>query len=218
MTKPYIIGICGGSGSGKTYLRNQLIEAFPSDQVSLLSLDDYYKDLEEQVKDEEGLVNFDHPDSLKMDEFVNDVAKLRRGESFERAEFMFNLEPGSGELRRFEPSPIIILEGILIFHPDEIQPLIDLKIFVEANESVRLCRRIKRDQEERGYALEYILHNYEKYVVPMYQEFILPTKEKCDIVINNYEGIEASLQMLIGFLRQQLLEQKKSPSGLREGE
>lgn len=200
-TKPYVIGICGGTASGKTYLLDQLINQFPKGKVCLLSLDNYYKPLEEQLKDEEGLVNFDDPQTLEMAHFLRDVNKLVSGERVIMQEFTFNKPTSTGNKLIFEPAPILILEGIFVFYLKEIRELIDLKIFVEADEHIRLSRRLIRDQEERGYELSYILYNYSKYVAPMYEKYVAPTRKLCDIIIPNNKNMNKAVELLVNHLK-----------------
>ncbi|MEZ4825072.1 MAG: uridine kinase [Bacteroidia bacterium] len=207
--KPYIVGICGGSASGKTFLLNQLMKQLPQGQITLISQDNYYKKQEEQVRDEEGLINFDHPDSINLDELLQDMQLLLQNKGFSRWEYTFNNPEAVSRLLRFEPAPIIILEGLFIYHRPEIAKLIDLKLFIDAEEHIRLSRRLKRDHSERGYSVESILRDYEKYVAPMFYRYIAPIKSQCDMIIPNNRHMYKALQVLVNHLMK-VLEKKPS--------
>jgi uridine kinase len=202
--KPYIIGICGGSASGKTFLLKQLMSQLPGDKVSLLSQDNYYKKLKDQVRDPEGLVNFDHPDSINLDQLFTDIQKLIHGESFELEEYTFNNPQKTPQIFHYSPTPILILEGLFIYHKPAMSQLIDLKLFVEADEHIKLSRRLKRDHRERGYSIESILRDYEKFVAPMYHQYVAPTRAKCDMIIPNNKHMYKAVQVIVNHLRAML--------------
>ncbi|MEM7658842.1 MAG: uridine kinase [Bacteroidota bacterium] len=193
---PYIVGICGGSASGKSYLLQRLLEQLPEESVTLISLDNYYKPLEEQVRDEAGLVNFDHPDSLYLDRLTADVKRIMAGETVIQKEYTFNNPFTHAKDIVLKPAPLIILEGLFVFHPQALQPLLHLKVFVEAHEHIKLARRLRRDNAERGYTIESILTDYAKYVAPMYHQFVAPTKETCDLIVPNHDHMEGALTVL----------------------
>ena len=199
-TKPYFVGICGGSASGKTFMLEQLMSQLPKDKVTLISQDNYYKKFEDQIKDVEGLVNFDHPDSINLDALMNDVQRLIKGESFEMEEYTFNNPAKVPKMLSFSPSPIIILEGLFIYHNPALAQLIDLKLFIEADEHIKLSRRLKRDHKERGYSIESILRDYEKFVAPMYHQFVAPTRIACDIIIQNNKHMYKAIQVVVNHL------------------
>ncbi|MDX2247500.1 MAG: uridine kinase [Bacteroidia bacterium] len=205
--KPYIVGICGGSASGKTFLLNQLLKQLPLGQVTIISQDNYYKKQEDQVKDEEGLINFDHPDSINMDELYQDIYLLIQNKGFSRWEYTFNNPEAVPRLLRFEPAPIIIVEGLFIYYRSEISRLIDLKLFIDTEEHIRLSRRLKRDHTERGYSVESILRDYEKYVAPMFYRYVAPLKSQCDMIIPNNRHMYKALQVLVNHLAK-ILEKK----------
>ncbi|WNJ16938.1 uridine kinase [Pontibacter sp. G13] len=200
--KPYLVGICGGSASGKTYLLNQLLQALPASQVTLISQDNYYFDLDHQIRDEEGLVNFDHPQSVDLVKLYEDVQKLMQGESVEIAEYTFN-NPGKESCTIvMEPRPIILLEGIFVFYLAEMRELYDLKVFVEAKEHVKLSRRLNRDIAERGLNMESILRDYGKFVAPMYNRYVVPTKDLADIIVPNNDNkrMDAAISVLVNHM------------------
>ncbi|MFN0203457.1 MAG: uridine kinase [Bacteroidia bacterium] len=200
----YIVGICGGSASGKTYLLRQLLKHFDRNQMSLISLDNYYKDWEEQTPDEEGHVNFDHPDSLDLERFEQDVRRLMNGETIEIKEYTFNNPKKTARTFRYEPTPLIILEGILVFHHKPVADLMDLRIFIDAEDYLRLSRRLLRDVRERNYSFEETIRDYHKFVAPMYRQFVEPTKNDCHIIIpnhkNTHDNMKAAVEMVVNHL------------------
>lgn len=201
MKKPYIVGICGGSASGKTFLLNQLREQLKDLTISEVSQDNYYKPLEDQVKTPEGLVNFDHPDSLLLEELYVDMDQLIHGKSITREEYTFNNPQATASMLTIDPSPVIILEGLFIYHLPELRKLIDLKVFIEAEEHIKLARRLKRDISERGYSLESILTDYTKFVAPMYGKYVEPTKKECDLIIPNNRHMYKAINVLVNHIR-----------------
>ncbi|MFZ4543353.1 MAG: uridine kinase family protein [Saprospiraceae bacterium] len=201
MTKPYIIGITGGSGSGKTTIINKIKEQFGPEQVCIISQDDYYLDRELQVTDPEGYQNFDLPKSIDKKSFYRDLEKLSQGESFEKLEYVFNNKDASQKLLTFHPAPIIVVEGLFVFHYKKIKRLLNLKIYVHAKENLKVIRRIKRDRIERGYPLDDVLYRYEHHVLPSFEKYVLPYMEDADLVLNNHNSFENGLEVLIGFIQ-----------------
>ncbi len=204
--KPYLIGITGGSGSGKTTFIKELRKAFTEKEVCILSQDDYYFPREQQLTDEEGVKNFDLPSSIDKKSFREDVERLLGGETLERLEYTFNNEHANPKTLRFESAPIIIVEGIFVFHFKKIRRLLDLKVFLHAKENLKVIRRIKRDQIERNYPIDDVLYRYEKHVLPTFEKYIEPYMEGADLVINNNSHFSASLEVLKGFIRNKLQE------------
>ncbi|MBE9598721.1 uridine kinase [Pedobacter sp. MC2016-24] len=184
--KPFIIGIAGGSGSGKTFFLNSFLHHFKQDEVTLVSQDDYYFPAGEMTQEENKLYNFDLPRTIDNEQFLLDIKKLIKGEVIYKKEYNFNNPLAVTKILEINPAPIIIVEGLFILHFKEIAALLDHRIFVEADDSVALQRRIKRDGMERGYPEEDVLYKWHNHVVPAYHEFLLPYKDTCDtIVINN---------------------------------
>lgn len=204
--KPYIIGICGGSASGKTFLLNQLLNQFTEDQVTLVSQDNYYRPLEDQHRDEEGLVNFDHPDSVDLDKLHADLKALMEGKTLHIKEYTFNNPKVHARTLELRPNPIIILEGLFVYYRQDLAQLIDLKVFVEADEHVKLTRRLRRDHTERGYTIESILRDYDKFVAPMYHRFVAPSKQIADLIVLNNRRMYKAIQVLIHHLHAILAE------------
>lgn len=204
MQKPYLIGITGGSGSGKTTFLRKLAAAFSAQEICVVSQDDYYRPREEQLVDDKGIQNFDLPQSINADAFALDLQKLMRGEAYEREEYTFNNKLATPKILRFEPAPIVIVEGLFIFHFPQISELLDLKLFLQTKENLKVIRRIKRDQIERNYPLEDVLYRYEHHVMPAYEQFVVPYLDESDMIINNNKHFDQSLAVLIGFLKTKL--------------
>jgi uridine kinase len=201
MDKPYTIGITGGSGSGKTYFIEKLSSYFKTGQVCLLSQDHYYKPIEQQYKDAKGIENFDLPEAIDNDLFLADIRSLKAGQKVLKREYTFNKPDRVPAMLEFAPAPVLVVEGLFIFMHPEIEQELDLKIFIEAKDHVKLTRRIRRDNEERGYDLHDVLYRYENHVMPVYESFIQPLKHECDIIIPNNKHFERALEMLVMGLR-----------------
>jgi len=202
--RPYLIGICGGSGSGKTSFIRRLRQSFSDEQVCILSQDDYYLPREQQHRDPQGEWNFDLPKSIDKKKFRLDIQKLMAGETVAIEEYVFNNPNATPKTLVFKPAPVIIVEGLFVFHYKKIAALLDLKVFINAKENLKVIRRIMRDQVERGYPLDDVLYKYQHHVLPSYERFILPYKEDADIVVNNNHNFERGLEVLEGFLRDRL--------------
>ena len=202
--KPYLLGICGASGSGKTFLLNKLLERLGAENITLVSQDNYYRKLEDQVREPDGRVNFDHPQSFEMDRWVEDMRKLMAGTSIHLDEYTFNNPAHPPRKISYHPNPLIILEGLFIFYPEAMDELYDLKVFVEADEHIRLSRRLRRDQTERGYSMDSILIDYQRFVAPMYQQFIAPEKMNSDLIIPNNTNMDRAVEVLCHHLTQKL--------------
>ncbi len=204
--KAFIIGITGGSGSGKTTFIHKLKERFSTEQICVLSQDDYYRPMDEQVIDDEGIENFDLPESIDHEAFYKELKDLISGKTVSRKEYTFNNSSVEPNIFVFKPAPIIIVEGIFVFHFKEIFELFDLKIFLDAKENLKVIRRIKRDRVERNYPLDDVLYRYENHVLPTFEKYILPYKPDADIVINNNIHFNMALDVLTGFIENKLKE------------
>mgnify|MGYP003605131302 FL=1 len=200
----FIIGISGGSGSGKTSFIRDIKEHFSKEQICFLSQDDYYKPRELQKEDENVIKNFDLPESIEMDEFYFDLVKLTNGMSVERPEYTFNNENKNPGMIHLDPAPIIIVEGLFVFYEPKLFNLLDLKILIHASDTQKIIRRIKRDRVERNYPLEDVLYRYEHHVLPSFETYIFPFFNKVDIVINNNKSFDMGKEMLNAFLRNRL--------------
>jgi uridine kinase len=202
--RPYLIGICGGSGSGKTSFIRRLRQSFPEEHLCIVSQDDYYLPREMQHRDANGEQNFDLPKSFDKKKFRQDVEKLLSGESIEILEYVFNNPQATPKTLVVKSAPVIVIEGLFVFHFKKIARQLDLKVFINAKENLKIIRRIMRDQIERGYPLDDVLYKYQHHVLPSFERFILPYKEEADLVVNNNHDFERGLAVLEGFLRDKL--------------
>ncbi|MGK7397267.1 MAG: uridine kinase [Candidatus Cyclobacteriaceae bacterium M3_2C_046] len=201
MENSYIVGITGGSASGKTKFLSSLINAFQSDELCLISQDNYYKPQHLQPTDENGIPNYDTPLSLDFELFAKDINELKTGITVKRPEYTYNNPNKRPKILTFKPAPIIIVEGIFVFYFPHIANQLNLKVFIDAKEYVKLSRRIKRDKEERGYSVEDVLYRYEKHVAPTYEKYIEPFKYDSDLIIPNNDRFDRALEVIIRFLK-----------------
>ncbi|MHA8065530.1 uridine kinase [Aquirufa sp. ROCK2-A2] len=202
--RPFIIGITGGSASGKTLFLQSLMEQFQENDICLLSQDNYYRPKHEQTKDHNGIENFDLPGAIDDVAFARDVEKLRNGEIVTRLEYTFNNSEKIPATLTFEPRKILVVEGIFVFHFQEVANLLDLKVFIDAKDKIKLKRRIKRDNEERGYDLQDVMYRWKYHVKPTFEEFIRPHKRTCDIVIPNNVHFEKGLEVVVSYLKNKI--------------
>jgi uridine kinase len=204
MRTPFFVGISGGSGSGKTYFLKKLLSAFGPDELCLISQDNYYRPLAQQPVDGRGVENFDLPESIDEADYTRDLLQLRAGQPAQRLEYTFNNTTVVPAMLTFEPRPIVVVEGLFVFYFREIAKLLDLKIFVDASDVVKIRRRIIRDNLERGYDLDDVLYRYEHHVLPSFEKYISPTKSEVDFIIPNHydhEGMEKALDVVVTYLR-----------------
>lgn len=184
--KPFVIGIAGGSGSGKTFFLNCFLNHFKTEDVCLVSQDDYYIPVAHNMTPEENkLYNFDLPATIDKEHFLDDISKLLRGEVVYKKEYTFNNPLATPKMLEIKSAPILIIEGLFILHFEEIAAVMDLKIFIDTEEEVALKRRLKRDLIERGYSEDDILYKWHNHVVPSYREYLLPYRDACSRVITN---------------------------------
>lgn len=205
MKKSVIIGISGGSGSGKTTFIKALKHTFSQDQLCVVSQDDYYRPRQEQKVDENGVENFDLPYSILLDDFVNDIEKLMMGQVVLRKEYTFNNDNAVPKEITFLPAKVIIVEGLFIFNHEPIKELLDYSVIINAKDSDKIIRRILRDKTERNYPLEDVLYRYKHHVIPSYEKYIEPYIDDVDVVINNNESFEKGLNVLKYFIQSLLL-------------
>lgn len=196
MARPVVIGIAGGSGSGKTTVQRRLIEAYAPD-ISVLEHDAYYRDLSHLPFEERTKTNFDHPDALETELLVAQLDRLVSGESIFIPVYDFNNHVRKPETVQVDPKPVILVEGILILAERELREKMDIKIFVDTDADVRLMRRIERDLIERGRTIESILFQYRATVRPMHLEFVEPSKRTADLIIPHGGHNEVALDMLL---------------------
>jgi uridine kinase len=205
MIKPYIVGITGGSASGKTYFLHQLLEAFSKEEVCLISQDNYYRTQEFVPKDQNNIENYDLPAAIDFELYAQHIEDLKNGKTVQHKEYVFNNPDIVPKTLTFKPAPIIVVEGIFVFHSQEVSRLLDLRVFIDAKEHVKIKRSIIRDNNERGYDLNDVLYRWENHVAPTYDKFIEPTKYEADIIINNNTHFEKGLAILTAFLKSKLV-------------
>lgn len=193
----YIVGISGGSASGKTTLIQKLKQIFDESQLAILSQDHYYKPIEFQIRNELGEINFDEPESLDLEKFLKDLELLEAGYSLSIEEYVFNNPDKIGSTITVKPAKIILIEGIFIIGQTSINDKLDFKIFIDANEEIKYNRRLKRDSEERGMDKAEIHYQWHSQVLPSYQKYLLPHKKKADILITNNYDFEVGLNLVI---------------------
>lgn len=207
-----LIGIAGGTGSGKTTLANKLIDCFGDDEVSLLRHDNYYKRHDEMPFEERTKLNYDHPDAFDTELLCRHIRMLKEGKSVEEPIYDYTVHNRSDKTITVHPAPVIILEGILIFADPELCDLMDIKVFVDTDADVRILRRISRDVKERGRSLDSVINQYLTTVKPMHEQFVEPSKRKADIIIPQGGENQVALDMLIQRIRHQLRHSSKKDS------
>lgn len=201
MKPSYTIGITGGSASGKTHFLKKLSTHLKEGNVCLISQDHYYKPLAQQTRDENGIENFDLPSAIDREQFLADILKLKSGQPLQKKEYTFN-QPGiKPQILEFKPAPILIVEGLFVQYFEEIGALLDLKIFMEAKVHLKVARRIRRDQNERGYDVNDVLYRFEHHVMPVYESLIEPLKHQADFIIPNNSQVDVSAMVIAGFLK-----------------
>ncbi len=200
-SKPYLIGITGGSGSGKTRIIHELRHIFKEDQLCIISQDEYYHPREKQIWDDAGYQNFDLPQSIDDASFLRDIQILVSGKQVQKEQYVFNNPKQTSTIFTYNPAPVILVEGLFVFYFDEIRDLLDLKIFIDAEDVIKLKRRIIRDAGERNYPLEDVLYRYEYHVLPAYRSFIEPFKRQADFVINNHTHYECALDVISALIK-----------------
>ena len=208
MEKKYlVIGIAGGTGSGKTTLMKNLIDRF-GDVVTVLSHDNYYRRHDELTYEERCRINYDEPAALETDLMAYHLDLLRQGQSIECPVYDFTQHNRSDETITVVPKSVIIVEGILIFENKPLRDLMDIKIFVDTDADVRLCRRIKRDVNKRGRTLESVLIQYQETIKPMHEKYVEPSKRFADIVVPEGGKNLVALDMIIGRIARHLSEEE----------
>ena len=202
MTKSLIIGVAGGSGSGKITLAKNLHLSMPNSVI--ISHDFYYKDYKDIAFEDRLQINYDHPNSFDTNLMVEQIKKLKSGYSIQRPEYCFTTYTRTDETVTVNPAPIIIIEGLLIFENKELLDLMDIKIFVDCDDDIRIIRRIKRDVNSRGRSLTSVIEQYLKTVKPMYEKFIEPTRKYADIIVPRGGKNEIALNMILSNIKQLL--------------
>ncbi len=200
-----IIGIVGGSGSGKTTVVKEVMNSFSAAQVAILSQDSYYKDSSHITPEERKSINFDHPDSIEFNLLVNHVQQLRKGIAIEEPVYDYITSVRLAATNNIEPKQVIIIEGILLFTDKRIRELCDIKVFVDAEPDDRLIRIIERDMQERGRTAHQVIERY-TVVKEMHVQFIEPTKRFVDVIIPQGGENKVAIHMLVATIRQKLMQ------------
>ena len=198
-----VIGIAGGSGSGKTTLMKNLVERF-GDAVTVLSHDNYYRRHDELTYEQRCLINYDEPAAFETDLMAAHLDSLRQGQAIDCPVYDYTAHNRSNETVRIEPKPVIIVEGILIFADAALRELMDIRIFVDTDADVRLCRRIKRDVNKRGRTLESVLTQYQQTVKPMHEKYVEPSKRHANLVVPEGGKNYVALDMIVDRIRRHL--------------
>ena len=207
MTKPIVIGVAGGSGSGKTSVTKAIYEKFKGHSIMILEQDYYYKDQSHLPFEERLKTNYDHPLAFDNDLLLEHINKLLQYEEIEKPVYDYAMHTRSEEVIRVDPKDVIILEGILVLEDERLRDMMDIKLFVDTDADLRIIRRLMRDIKERGRSIDSVIEQYTSVVRPMHNQFIEPTKRYADIIIpeggHNHVAID-----LIGTKIQTILEQK----------
>jgi len=199
-----IIGICGGTGSGKTTVVNKILDILPENQVAILSQDSYYKDSSNLSIEERKSVNFDHPDAIEFDLLLQHINELKKGNTIQKPIYSYITCTRSAETIPVESKDVILIEGILLFTDERIRNICNIKVFVDAPADERLMRVIKRDTIERGRDIEQTLKRYLDTVKPMHEQFIEPTKRFADIIVPLGGENTVAISILANTIRQKL--------------
>lgn len=204
LSSPVILGVAGGTGSGKTTVARAIIEGVGKERMAFLAQDNYYADIPWRSEEHRASHNFDHPSAIDTDRLVSDLTALKRGERIEAPVYDFYSHRRSETTERIEPRAVILAEGILLFAEPRIRELLDFKIYVDTDADVRLIRRIERDMRERGRALDDILRQYMGTVRPMHLEFVEPSKRWADVIVPEGGSNRVALEMVTARMHQLL--------------
>ena len=207
-----IIGICGGTGSGKTTVANRILESVSKDEVVFLQQDSYYRNLDQLPLDIRNVVNFDHPDAIDNDLLVEHLRALKRGEAVEIPIYDFRTHTRLARTLHTEPQPIIIIEGILVFADKRLLDEMDLKVFVDTPDDIRFIRRLRRDVAERGRTVESVIEQYLATVRPMHTQFVEPSKRVADVIIPEGGHNLVSIALISGRIRERLADERRRTS------
>jgi uridine kinase len=199
-----VVGIAGGTASGKTTVAKKLVEAIHASQVAFLEQDSYYRDLSDVALEERAQFNFDHPDAFDTDKMVAQLSALKAGQAVDVPIYDFARHTLKAERTRVEPAPVVIIEGILLLGIAPVRELLDVKIFVDTDDDVRALRRVDRDVRERGRSLASVMEQYFRTVRPMHRGFVEPSKRYADIVIPHGGSNDVAIDMVAGAVRAKL--------------
>jgi uridine kinase len=207
MRKPVVIGVAGGSGSGKTSVTKAIYESFKGHSITMLQQDYYYKDQSDLPFEERLKTNYDHPLAFDNDLLIKHIEKLLRYEPIEKPVYDYSLHTRSKEVIEVEPKDVIILEGILVLEDERLRSLMDIKLYVDTDADIRIIRRMSRDIKERGRTLDSVIEQYTNVVRPMHNQFIEPTKRYADVIIPEGGQNHVAIDLMVTKI-QTILEQK----------
>jgi uridine kinase len=208
-----IIGICGGTGSGKTTIANRILQSVSADEVVFIQQDLYYRNLKDMPLDYRNAANFDHPDAIDNDLLVNHLKKLNAGEPVELPIYDFRTHTRLPDTTPIQAKPIVIVEGILIFSEPRVLEQMDIKVFVDTPDDIRFIRRLKRDIAERGRTLDSVIEQYLATVRPMHNQFVEPSKRHADVIIPEGGHNLVSIDLISGKIREKLASALDSVGG-----
>ncbi len=197
---PLVLGIAGGSGSGKTTVAREILQRVGADKIAYLPHDAYYRDLSNLPPTQRAAINFDHPNSLETELMIEHVLQLKQYQPVDLPVYDFSNDSRTNQVIQIEPRPIILVEGILIYAEPNLRPLFDIKIFVDTDADLRFIRRLKRDIQERGRSTENVIDRYLKTVRPMHLDFVEPSKRYADVIIPEGGFNTAALDMVVAHL------------------
>ena len=206
--KPLIIGIAGGSGSGKSTVARKVAEALHGASLAFIDMDAYYVNFSHLPLEERKRINWDHPEALDLDLLAEHLAALARGEAIEKPIYDFVSHTRRPEVQRIEPADVIVLDGILLFVDERVRELCDVKVFVDAEADIRLMRRIKRDMRVRGRSLEEVLDQYVRTVQPMHLQFVEPSKRWADVIVPRGGHNTVAIEMIVAKIVRRLESQR----------
>ncbi|MCA1663684.1 MAG: uridine kinase [Myxococcales bacterium] len=201
MTRPLLIGIAGGTGSGKSTVARKIADGLPADSVAVIDHDSYYRDRSDLSFDDRSHLNYDHPDALDNDLLVQHLEALRGGRGVDVPNYDFKTHSRLSERRRVEPPRILIVEGILVFVEERVRALLDVKIFVDTDADIRVFRRIRRDLEQRGRSFQQVREQYYATVRPMHLQFVEPSKRWADLIVPEGGDNHIAIDLILGKLR-----------------
>ncbi len=196
-----LVGVAGGSGSGKTTIARSIVEALPSQHVASIEHDAYYRDLSHLSQEERARINFDHPDSLDNDLFIAHLDALKAGRGVDKPRYDFSRHVREAATDRLEPTPIIVVEGILVLALEQIRTRLDVKLYVDTDADIRLMRRIRRDLEHRGRTFAQVRAQYNETVRPMHMAFVEPSKRFADVIIPEGGHNRVAREMILSHLQ-----------------
>jgi uridine kinase len=206
MSSPIVIGVAGGTGSGKTTIAMNIIQAFDEGTITLLEHDSYYKDQRNLPMEERLKVNYDHPDSLDNELFIEHLRRLKTGHDIQSPIYDYVTHTRLDETRAVRSTKVIIIEGILIFADKRIRDLCDIKLFIDTDADIRVLRRVRRDLEHRGRTFAAVRNQYYETVRPMHLEFVEPSKRYADLIIPEGGNNRIALEVIIDRIKRQLSE------------